>query len=347
MAEEDVRKLSDYVLKINRHKHGEEKALEAERAVVYLTLLHRVASTYAASLGVKASPFVPEYYHAIFNSYEREARVMREDLSGKVEAMEGKLDEIGAYVRRMEDEEAVKLAARRAAEELQKKQIEDKQRAEDTKRFLRSAKRLYHYSLGQDDFKRNNLIAGITSLASVALLFAYYFIYCAYQNAHFPGENWGAARFLLFITMLVFAVHHGSLAVRAYFTFDKVKESWISRHVSWNVGPSGEVINLLVLAVGYLLWPIFGTGALIIFSTFAWVDYGAAWMLLVLTPLISAAMFVARHFFECMFAGFTLISYHGISPSSGGPVTLYFSILHGKYMTEEECRKNHPWLFQS
>ena len=345
VADADIGKLSDYVLKINRHKHGAEKPLEVERAVAYLALLHRVTSTYAASLGVKASVFVPEYYQAIFNSYERENRVMREELSGKVEAMEGKLDEIGAYVRRMEDEEAAKLAAKRAAEELAKKQIEDKKRAEDTGRFLRSASRNYIYGMGADDFSRNNRIATAASLLSLALFIAYYIIFCVYQNAHYPGIDWGAAHFVLLVTVLVFVFHHGSMAVRAYFTFTEVKESWISRHVMWNLGPSGEVINLLSVTVGYLLWPILGTGALVILSIFAWVDYDAAWMLLILTPLISAAMFVARHFFDRMFSGFTLISYRGRSPSTGEPVTLYFSILHGKYMTKEECRKTHPWLF--
>ena len=74
-------KMGDYVLKINAHKHKGEKHVQLETVLSYMRLFHTVLARVATSWGKEILPFDEEYFCNKFAAFEKENRLLWEQLN--------------------------------------------------------------------------------------------------------------------------------------------------------------------------------------------------------------------------------------------------------------------------
>lgn len=91
-------KMQDYTLKVNAHKHKQEKHIARDTVLNYVTVLHRATAAYASYRGICAKPLDVAVYADMFGAYAKEhARLteerdaLREELTASMEA--GRLKE--------------------------------------------------------------------------------------------------------------------------------------------------------------------------------------------------------------------------------------------------------------
>ncbi|MCR5490708.1 MAG: hypothetical protein K6F32_01090 [Bacilli bacterium] len=89
VAPETLTKISDYILKINKHKHHREKNVSADTALNYMRVYFDLAASYARANGV---PVKEEYDGAamvsLFGQSERENAKLRSDLKALASELE-------------------------------------------------------------------------------------------------------------------------------------------------------------------------------------------------------------------------------------------------------------------
>ena len=72
-------KMKDYTLKVNSHKHKNEKNIQIDTILSYLTILYNATSCYAKYKGVLVDEFEVEYYIKIFGEYEKINKLLRDE----------------------------------------------------------------------------------------------------------------------------------------------------------------------------------------------------------------------------------------------------------------------------
>jgi hypothetical protein len=101
LDEHTIVKIGDYTLKVNHHKHHNEKTVSTDAVVNYLSVYFSFTSSYAKKkFSDSVGEFDPSYFVSIFGESEREnARLLKEVSSLSSELKEAKLssDDIERY----------------------------------------------------------------------------------------------------------------------------------------------------------------------------------------------------------------------------------------------------------
>ena len=97
-------KMGDYALKVNSHKHKQEKRIALDTVLSYLTVIYGATSAYAKFKGIACPPLDLSPYAEMFGLFERENATLRtecdklrEELSTSVEEGRLKDSDIEAY----------------------------------------------------------------------------------------------------------------------------------------------------------------------------------------------------------------------------------------------------------
>lgn len=86
-------KLQDYILKINAHKHKNEKNVQLETVIRYLRVFHSAVNAYARNQGITLPDFDESYYTAIFGVFEKENEELRSELQTLRDELETAMSE--------------------------------------------------------------------------------------------------------------------------------------------------------------------------------------------------------------------------------------------------------------
>jgi len=73
--DEDIKKIKNYVLKINKHVHSKEKEINFEQTVNYLKTLHSFTEKYCLSKGIVVKPVDLNEIQALYSEYEKEFEI--------------------------------------------------------------------------------------------------------------------------------------------------------------------------------------------------------------------------------------------------------------------------------
>lgn len=77
----DYRKIQNYILKINKHKHENEKKIYSDVVILYMRLFYNLIFAYANSHGMNISEFDSKRYVSLLNSYHKENKRLRMQLN--------------------------------------------------------------------------------------------------------------------------------------------------------------------------------------------------------------------------------------------------------------------------
>ena len=91
-------KMKKYTLKVNSHKHKNEKTIQLDTIISYMTILYTVTSKFAIYKGYEVKPFNTDYIYGIYGIYEKENITLKDEVNSlKMElessVLEGKLKE--------------------------------------------------------------------------------------------------------------------------------------------------------------------------------------------------------------------------------------------------------------
>ena len=110
------RKLQDYVLKVNRHKHRREKQVACETVLSYMEVLYRVVSAFSTGNGGCAVEFDRDRFRHLYGLFERENRglrveleILRDQLSEAVQSRTLSESDLEQYRRQLSDEQISRM----------------------------------------------------------------------------------------------------------------------------------------------------------------------------------------------------------------------------------------------
>lgn len=91
-------KMQDYTLKVNAHKHKNEKKIQIETIVSYMKIIFNAISYYAKYKGVAFSGYDGNHFIQIFGEFEKQNNELKKEVDGlkeelKVSVENGKLKE--------------------------------------------------------------------------------------------------------------------------------------------------------------------------------------------------------------------------------------------------------------
>lgn len=94
VEEATYEKLKDYSLKVNKHKHKNQKTVTVEQVIGYITVFYDFSSAYAVTKGISVSPLQNEYFLSLFGVLERENAALRSEIKSVDENVYARLDAI-------------------------------------------------------------------------------------------------------------------------------------------------------------------------------------------------------------------------------------------------------------
>lgn len=150
----DYAKLQDYVLKINRHKHGTEKVVTVQHVEDYLKVLHRLYRACCAAENMPCEQFDENEAQKLFGLAERE----RQRLCKEVLRLTSELEKEGA------DSAEARAALQRAHEMLDRAQTDKNLVAEDNENLRRQIIALQQLKLSALENKLNKTLALLLEL---------------------------------------------------------------------------------------------------------------------------------------------------------------------------------------
>ena len=127
VEEETYKKLQDYTLTVNAHKHKGEKNVQADTVANYMQIIFDATSAYARKKSIAVSEFDRDYFIEIFGCLERENAnlkaemgSLKEELAVSVEQGKLKDSDILAYKGLLSTAELDKLSLEEQNAELQR-----------------------------------------------------------------------------------------------------------------------------------------------------------------------------------------------------------------------------------
>lgn len=87
-------KLKDYSLKVNKHKHKNQKTVTVEQVLSYITAFYEFSSKFAVSKGIAVEPLQNEYFLALFGVLERENATLKSEIKSIDNNVYARLDAI-------------------------------------------------------------------------------------------------------------------------------------------------------------------------------------------------------------------------------------------------------------
>lgn len=150
------KKMQDYTLKVNAHKHKGEKNIQIDTIVSYMRIIYNATSSFAAYKNIEISEFDANYFISIFGAFEKENAVLKTEM--------GKLKEellVSVESGKLKDSDIVAYKSLLSQSEIDKLDLE-----EQNQELHRQISKLKDIKLSSMEEKLNKTIELLTELTS-------------------------------------------------------------------------------------------------------------------------------------------------------------------------------------
>ena len=150
------KKMQDYTLKVNAHKHKGEKNIQIDTIVSYMRIIYNATSSFAAYKNIEISEFDANYFISIFGAFEKENAVLKTEM--------GKLKEellVSVESGKLKDSDIVAYKSLLSQSEIDKLDLE-----EQNQELHRQISKLKDIKLSSMEEKLNKTIELLTALTS-------------------------------------------------------------------------------------------------------------------------------------------------------------------------------------
>lgn len=150
------KKMQDYTLKVNAHKHKDEKNIQIDTIVSYMRIIYNATSLFATYKNIEISEFDANYFISIFGAFEKENAVLKTEM--------GKLKEellVSVESGKLKDRDIVAYKSLLSQSEIDKLDLE-----EQNQELHRQISKLKDIKLSSMEEKLNKTIELLTELTS-------------------------------------------------------------------------------------------------------------------------------------------------------------------------------------
>lgn len=338
-------KVSDYIRKINEHKHHNEKYINVDTVVNYMNTFYLFVTPYVKYKTIEYSPFNEAYYRGIFGvTLER---------SKELDNVTQKVDEFVYTTNTKLGEHESRLASLEALTiEFNKRQMEPSaqsstshnqshsEMSEKAKRewFFRNSKKSWRWFGNQSLLNKKKTVAivsyallfvfGFFSSVATSLSAGFYTTFTAFENA------W----LICGISLLVYTIktklkyESKELARNTNYSYKQ------DQYGLWNPGKEKTIFKVLRwLAVICVIANII----------YIWIRPNNLSIVATVLEIIFLGAIVFSFFANIdLFAQYTIIYLEGKSIYDSDEITLVWDPYFKKFFTEDEYRKKMSFLFE-
>ena len=337
-------KVGDYVKKINEHKHHNEKYVNVDTVVNYMRIYYEFVAPYIKYKGIEPSPFNESYFRGIYGvTLER---------SKELDNVSQKVNDFVSSTNTKFDEHESRLASLEAMSiEFSKRQIEPqvpqqtiqkqksgaKSQQEIMHWFFRNSRKSWRWFGNKYELDKSKklavfshillLILGFISTLVTSISVKLYTTFSLFENI-----------WLIFgILLLVYALRAKLKYESSELARNNNYKYRQDQYGLWNPGKEKFVYKLfrwlsIISVVGNII--------------FIWMySSNISWVATIFEVLFLGAMIFSFFMNVSLFSQYSIIYLEGKN-TSGIDVTLVWDPLMKKFLTEEEYKKEMPYLFK-
>lgn len=164
-------KMKDYTLKVNAHKHKNEKKIQVDTIISYLRIFYEVSSKVALYLGIAAEEFSENYIMQIFGILEKENFALKEENQKIRDDLRESVDKIADIVQDYQRQIDQKIRQNNAKQNDEYGLNRTNQKLA-MEQFFKTSQKFYAFPPIDDEYKkekRKTLIIALTSI-SIAII---------------------------------------------------------------------------------------------------------------------------------------------------------------------------------
>ena len=338
-------KIGDYIKKINEHKHHNEKYVNVDTVVNYMSVYYSFVTPYVRYKGVEPSPFNEAYYRGIYGvTLER---------SKELDNVTQKVEEFVSSTNTKLDEHESRLASLEAmSQEFNRRQMQPQAQAPTASKplannmsekevmhwFFRTSKKSWRWFGNQHELNKSRslaifshvllLVIGLVSTIVTSISVKIYTTFTLFENI-----------WLIFgIILLVYAIktklkyESGELARNTNYKYKQ------DQYGLWNPGKEKVVFKIfrwlgIISVVGNI--------------AYIWIKMSnISWIATVLEVLFLGAIMFSFFMNVTLFAQYTIIYLEGKNMKGTEQITLVWDPMIKKFLPEGEYKKKIPFLFE-
>ena len=335
-------KVGDYIKKINEHKHHNEKYVNVDTVINYMSTYYEFVVPYLAYKGVETKPFNEAYFRGIYGiTLER---------SKELDNVTQKVEEFVSSTNTRIDEHDTRIAALEAwSQEFNMRQMQPQtvpvqkpvankpNEKEVMHWFFRTSRKSWRWFGNQQELNKSKslailshvllLVLGLVSTIVTSISAKIYTTFTFFENV-----------WLIFgIILLVYAIkaklkyESGELAKNTNYKYKQ------DQFGLWNPGKERVVFKIF-------RW--IGIISVIANIIYIWMKASnISWLATILEVLFLGAIVFSFFMNVALFAQYTIIYLEGKNMQGTENVTLVWDPIFEKLITEEEYKKKMPFLF--
>ena len=335
-------KIGDYIKKINEHKHHNEKYVNVDTVINYMSTYYLFVTPYLIFKGVEIKPFNKSYFQGIYGvTLER---------SKELDNVSQKVDEFVSSTNTRIDEHSIRIAALEAwSNEFNRRQLQPqatqnqktapKQNSEEEVMhwFFKSSKKSWRWMGNQKEFSRARFLSVVSQLTllSLGLISSVVTSISAklYTTFTFFENIW-----LIFgIMLLAYALkaklkyHSATLAKNNNYRYKQ------DQYGLWNPGKEKLIFRIF-------RW--LGILSVVANIIYIWMNASSiSWLATIFEVLFLGAIVFSFFMNVSLFAQYSIIYLEGMNMQGTEKITLVWDPVIKQLITEEEYKNKAPFLF--
>ena len=338
-------KIGDYIKKINEHKHHNEKYVNEDTVINYMSIYYQFIIPYFSLKGIECSPFNESYFRGIYGITLARSK--------ELDNVSQKVDDYVATTNITLDEHASKIAALEAwSREFSKRQMQPqpttpvrdsannaqpKTEQEIMHWFFKHSKKSWRWLGNPKEFAKARKLSIFTQILLIVLGFVSTIVTSISAKIYTTFTLFENIWLIFGIMLLVFAIkskikyESGELARNNNYKYTK------DQFGLWNPGKEKIVFKV---------FRIIGIISVVANIIYIWIKASdISWLATVFEVLFLGSIVLSFFMNIALFAQYSIVYLEGKNMRGTENVTLVWDPLLKQFLTEEDYKKKIPFLF--